>query len=323
MNNIIISKDGIQHNRKTTFRCRMALLLAGTQGYSDSIDIAPLVMTFQQWYRQSKYWKSRKGRATYLFNQKSYQLEHDIKALLKKGHLHKYQSKLKIHHEWPELDFEIYREFINSDTSKYNPKNETITRDTIDNLRRSYPDNAIFGFGYEGLDIDEYIRKLIDAGIHCVLDVRYHAASRKYGFTGGTLKMALLENGIVYYDYPHLGIPTHVRQKATTDKGKKDMLAHYGSLIKSGRQRYDNHTIGKIMTELPTPQNLDDNGIFYMHISLRLLYTLATQTRCVITCYEQDTCDCHRQYILKYLSDKCDVPVHNKLNVQTVHFKVQ
>jgi uncharacterized protein (DUF488 family) len=56
--------------------------------------------------------------------------------------------------------------------------------------------DQIFTFGYEGLSLEVFIRRLEVVGVQTVLDVRANPLSRKRGFSKGAFSAALQTAGI-------------------------------------------------------------------------------------------------------------------------------
>ncbi|GIH69790.1 DUF488 domain-containing protein [Sphaerimonospora thailandensis] len=63
------------------------------------------------------------------------------------------------------------------------------------------------GIGYEGCDLDEFIRRLRREGVSLLVDVRLNPISRKRGFSKTALKNALADAGIAYEHMRELGNP--------------------------------------------------------------------------------------------------------------------
>jgi len=73
---------------------------------------------------------------------------------------------------------------------------------------------TIFTIGYEGTDIDRFVRTLIAVGIDAVADVRAVPLSRKKGFSKNILRERLAEVGIQYLPMQALGDPKPGREAA-------------------------------------------------------------------------------------------------------------
>lgn len=63
------------------------------------------------------------------------------------------------------------------------------------------------GIGYEGCDLDEFIRRLHREGVTLLVDVRLNPISRKRGFSKTALAGALADAGIAYEHMRELGNP--------------------------------------------------------------------------------------------------------------------
>ncbi|GAA0992940.1 hypothetical protein GCM10009555_082790 [Acrocarpospora macrocephala] len=68
-------------------------------------------------------------------------------------------------------------------------------------------DIRLAGVGYEGLGLDEFIRRLQLSGVTLLVDVRLNPISRKRGFSKTALAGALGEAGIAYEHLRELGNP--------------------------------------------------------------------------------------------------------------------
>lgn len=67
--------------------------------------------------------------------------------------------------------------------------------------------NGIFGIGYEGLNLDDFVHRTLSSGASILADVRLNAISRKPGFSKRLLGAALADAGIGYWHVPELGNP--------------------------------------------------------------------------------------------------------------------
>lgn len=75
-------------------------------------------------------------------------------------------------------------------------------------MRTSARDIQLAGVGYEGVELDEFIRRLQRAGVTLLVDVRLNPNSRKRGFGKKALTAALGDAGIAYEHLRQLGNPT-------------------------------------------------------------------------------------------------------------------
>ncbi|HBQ34262.1 MAG TPA: hypothetical protein DD739_16610 [Ochrobactrum anthropi] len=88
---------------------------------------------------------------------------------------------------------------------------------------------TIYTIGYEGTDIDRFVRTLQIIGVQVLADVRALPLSRKKGFSKNALKDRLTEAGIEYHSYQALGDPKPGRDAARAgrfDEFRKIYTAH-------------------------------------------------------------------------------------------------
>lgn len=71
----------------------------------------------------------------------------------------------------------------------------------------------LFTIGYEGSDIDGFVRCLLDTGIRELIDIRELPLSRKSGFAKTALSLALSTAGIKYSHLRGLGSPREARRE--------------------------------------------------------------------------------------------------------------
>ncbi|UBU13075.1 DUF488 domain-containing protein [Nonomuraea gerenzanensis] len=67
--------------------------------------------------------------------------------------------------------------------------------------------SGVVGLGYEGRDLDDFVRDAVEMGLVSLVDVRLNPISRKPGFSRRRLSEALCEHGIGYVHAPQLGNP--------------------------------------------------------------------------------------------------------------------
>lgn len=93
--------------------------------------------------------------------------------------------------------------------------------------------SVVFTVGYEGTDIDRFVRTLKAAGIEQLADVRAVAVSRKAGFSKTKLAARLADEGIEYSHFVALGDPKPGREAARA--GDFDLFRSiYGAHIETG-----------------------------------------------------------------------------------------
>ncbi len=131
---------------------------------------------------------------------------------------------------------------------------------------------TLYTIGYEGITLEAYLNKLIQNNVRLLCDVRKNSASRKFGFSGGTLSRILPKFDITYVHIPGLGIES-VKRKGL------DLKADYEALFAD----YKKH--------LPPKRPL----IKEVHDLLKKCKRIA------LTCFEAEPEMCHRHCISDYL----------------------
>lgn len=121
--------------------------------------------------------------------------------------------------------------------------------------------------GYEGQSQDEFVAKLLKAGVKRVIDTRFTPASRKKGLSKTPLAARLAEEGVDYYHLKELGTP-----KPWRDDYHKDH--DFAKLARRYRPYLDEH-LG----------------------ALRTVFELASERPSVLICYEAEAHLCHRSLI--------------------------
>ena len=156
--------------------------------------------------------------------------------------------------------------------SKYGDPNKEDNRNCV----------SLYTIGYEGLNICEFIVKLKEAGIDCIVDVREIPLSRKRGFSKSTLSEELKRNGIKYAHFKSAGSPKDVREKL---KATKD----YDVFFKEYREY--------ILGQKETLQILD------------AAITSNTTMKFCLLCFEKDYRTCHRMVLADILANNSDTKV--------------
>jgi uncharacterized protein (DUF488 family) len=86
---------------------------------------------------------------------------------------------------------------------------------------------ALLTIGYEGLDIDRFVRFLVANQVDVLVDVREIPISRKKGFSKTRLSGALAAEGILYEHLKALGSPSPIRKQLKHDWDYKAFFAAY------------------------------------------------------------------------------------------------
>lgn len=142
------------------------------------------------------------------------------------------------------------------------------------NQVRTMTIKTLYTFGYEGLDIDTYIARLIEFGIQTVIDVRELPLSRKKGFSKRAFEAALANAGITYFHVSALGCPKEIR-----DRFKQD----------SNWASYTKAFLAYLRTQGST---------------VRELAKMAKTTTTCLVCFEADFNFCHRTYVARAARDE-------------------
>ena len=144
--------------------------------------------------------------------------------------------------------------------------------------RRHKQGKQLFTIGYEGVALEDYIKRLIIEDVHILCDVRKNAYSQKYGFNKSQLEKACEGVGIRYVHVPDLGIESDKRQDVRSQHEYDVLIAE------------DDRTV--------IPQNQQSWRYFYNLIM--------TDERVALTCFEKDPKQCHRSRVAKALMDMAD-----------------
>ncbi len=142
------------------------------------------------------------------------------------------------------------------------------------------PVKAVYTAGYEGESIDTFFEKLLEAGIQRLLDVRYNAISRKYGFSKGKLRELCEQRNIDYVHLRQLGIPSSQRKSLKTVGDYQKLMREYERSI------------------LPKVSHVQREA-------LRLVQELPT----VLVCFEADVDCCHRGRLAEAVSAEASMTV--------------
>jgi len=127
----------------------------------------------------------------------------------------------------------------------------------------------LYTLGYEGLDIEQFIVRLRQAGVRAVVDVRELPLSRKKGFSKSALRQRLLDAGLSYFHAPALGCPKPIRNRYREDG---DWTA------------YTREFLGYLLTQ---------------QTAVAELAAFARSTPTCLVCYEADFAACHRTYVAR------------------------
>lgn len=159
---------------------------------------------------------------------------------------------------------------------------------TLQSPMRPTRPKHLFTFGYEGLDIEAFVTRLVDMDVRSVVDVRELPLSRKKGFSKRALATRLAQEGIEYMHIPSLGCPKPIRD-AYRENG--DWKAYTKAFLAHLRRNQ------------PT---------------VRKLAKLARATHVCLICFEADHTLCHRSYVAQGATAVGAPPVMH-LAAETAH----
>lgn len=125
-----------------------------------------------------------------------------------------------------------------------------------------------FTTGYEGLNLEDFVKKLVLNKVNVLIDVREIPWSRKNGFSKNKLIDRFKSEPITYLSFPELGSPQPTRNQLRTDEDYKKFFAIYSSYVDEFKE------------------------------SLVDILTLLKKRSVCLMCYEKDVSLCHRKIIV-------------------------
>lgn len=140
----------------------------------------------------------------------------------------------------------------------------------------------IYTIGYEGSDLDDFLRTLHEAGVSTLIDVRDRAQSRKRGFSKTALSQALELQGINYLHLPDLGDPKEGREAARA-----------GDFVKF-RRIYTN----VLSTQLA-------------QVGISKIENLSKEQDVCLMCFERNPKECHRKMITDEISKNTSISIRH------------
>lgn len=162
----------------------------------------------------------------------------------------------------------------------------TIVKDVMpgelyDRVEKEIPkevDITLFTIGYEGVSLEMYLQKLLRNNVKLLVDVRKNALSMKFGFSKSLLKRYCNSLDIEYTHIPEVGINSDKRQTLETQ-------ADYDRLFENYRETTLTETIKE---------------------QTQILGLLKKYNRIALTCFEADSCQCHRTHLANAIKDSPD-----------------
>lgn len=141
-------------------------------------------------------------------------------------------------------------------------------------------------FGYEGLTIERFIARLVQAGTQVVIDVRANPLSRKPGFSKKSFRAHLEAAGISYVHAIEVGCPKPVRDRYKQDSNWDMYTRGYTAFLKT---------------------RSDD---------VAAIANAASKAMVCLVCFEADYALCHRSFVADAVAAKAELKVEH-LTCQT------
>jgi len=139
---------------------------------------------------------------------------------------------------------------------------------------------AVYTSGYEGLQIDGFLDRLVQSGIRRLIDVRNNPVARRYGFHKSTLQRLCGYLEIDYTHCPELGVLSADRQKLDSPDDYSSLFYRYEKVtLKTQSESVDN--ISKLMQDAPS----------------------------VLVCMEAEACRCHRSRLATEVAGRTGMDV--------------
>ena len=157
--------------------------------------------------------------------------------------------------------------------------------------RRHKSGKQLFTIGYEGVVLEDYLKRLMLEDVRILCDVRKNAFSQKYGFNKSQLEKACEVVGIRYVHIPDFGIDSDKRQDLRSQRDYDILFAEYDRTV--------------------IPQN--QQALRYVHDLIQ------KEERVALTCFEKDPKQCHRSRVAKALMDMAD----NQYTLNNIVFDVK
>lgn len=132
---------------------------------------------------------------------------------------------------------------------------------------------ALFTIGYEGISLEEYLNRLIKNSVKLLVDVRKNPLSQKYGFSKSSLTKYCGNLGIDYIHIPEVGIDSSKRRELNNQTDYDELFAEYRNTV--------------LVETLETQK--------------RIVGLLEQYKRIALTCFEAETCQCHRTHLAEKL----------------------
>lgn len=140
---------------------------------------------------------------------------------------------------------------------------------------------ALMTLGYEGLDVDAFLRELQANAVGTLIDVRELPLSRKKGFSKSALAAHATAVGIQYLHVAALGCPRQIRKDYHGDHDWERYRKRFNAYLQTQRT------------------------------ALEMLLGLAKKQVCCLVCFEADYRVCHRSLIAAALARSAGMPIRH------------
>ncbi|EMI20518.1 protein containing DUF1130 [Rhodopirellula maiorica SM1] len=143
--------------------------------------------------------------------------------------------------------------------------------------------NKILTVGYEGLEIGDFVERLISAKVDMLVDVREIPTSRKRGFSKTALRQMLNDAGIEYRHFRSLGSPKALRHAVRKDRDYNEFFSGVRNHLKREESRD----------------------------ALRQIRTFANSYQLCLLCFCKDWRKCHRREVVRELSANAYIKIEH------------
>lgn len=132
----------------------------------------------------------------------------------------------------------------------------------------------LYTLGYEGLDIGDFLGRLRNNGVNCLIDVREIPLSRKKGFSKRTLAEKLAGADINYVHFKQLGSPKRVRDELKNTRDYPTFFSRMDAYLATQQQ------------------------------AIERAYQLILSRTCCLICFERNAEQCHRKLVAQKIKER-------------------
>lgn len=224
------------------------------------------------------------GFLPYKFGPYSFELFHDAETMKSEGYFTEENNDIIF--QAGNVNISPYvKKFVNQYLLRFSSMNE---KELINYVYGKYPEYTIFSeirresnylkdltgiytTGYEGLSIDEFLMKMIQEKIDCLIDVRNNPWSMKFGYCKNDLSVFCEKIGIEYSSMPSLGITSDLRKNLEKKDDYEKLFSFYSKYLRNKQEE------------------------------VKFLKKLSEKKRVALMCFEKDPKYCHRNILAKEL----------------------